>query len=117
MPLVFAGVCSHAPGITGRVDRADPTLRDAFYENLDRMRVAIEDSKPDAIMIVAAEHFANFFMNNMPAFCMGMAGRYEGPIEDEKWLGIAHHSVPGAPAATIWIACEWRLKIQNPMPS
>ena len=24
MPLVFAGVCSHAPGITGRSERADP---------------------------------------------------------------------------------------------
>ena len=31
-----------------------------------------------------AEHFANFFMNNMPAFAMGMADRYEGPIEDPR---------------------------------
>ena len=28
MSLVFAGVCSHAPGITGRRDMADPELRD-----------------------------------------------------------------------------------------
>ena len=28
MSLVFAGVCSHAPGIVGRKDRADPVLRD-----------------------------------------------------------------------------------------
>jgi 2,3-dihydroxyphenylpropionate 1,2-dioxygenase len=31
MSLVFAGVCSHAPGITGRRERADPKVRDAFY--------------------------------------------------------------------------------------
>ena len=31
MPLVYAGVCSHAPGITGRADQADPEVRDAFY--------------------------------------------------------------------------------------
>ncbi len=34
MSLVFAGVCSHAPGITGRKDRADPVVRDAFYAAL-----------------------------------------------------------------------------------
>ena len=27
-------------------------------------------------------------MNNMPAFAIGMADPYEGPIEDEAWLGI-----------------------------
>ena len=35
MSLVFAGVCSHAPGITGRAQRADPALRDAFYAGSD----------------------------------------------------------------------------------
>jgi len=33
--------------------------------------------------VVAAEHFGNFFMDNMPAYAMGMAEQYEGPIEDE----------------------------------
>ena len=45
MPLVFAGVCSHAPGITGRADRADPDLRDGLYAGFDRMRQAIEESE------------------------------------------------------------------------
>ena len=88
MPLVFAGVCSHAPGITGRAERADPALRDAFYAAFDRMRQALEEARPDALVVIAAEHFANFFMNNMPAFAMGMADHYEGPIEDETWIAI-----------------------------
>ena len=73
MSLVFAGVCSHAPGITGRAKLADPKLRDDLYASYDRMRERIEATKPDALIVVAAEHFANFFMNNMPAYCMGMA--------------------------------------------
>ena len=97
MPLVFAGVCSHAPGITGRSERADPDVRDRLYDNFDRMRRAIEDSGAEALVVVGAEHFANFFMNNMPAFCMGMADRYEGPIEDEEWLAIDHADIPGNP--------------------
>ena len=97
MSLVFAGVCSHAPGITGRKERADPVVRDAFYAAYDRMRVALEASRPDALVVIGAEHFANFFMNNMPSLCVGMGEVYEGPIEDEQWLGIKRSKVPGAP--------------------
>ena len=65
-----------------------------FYAAYGQMRAALEATRPDALVVVAAEHFANFFMNNMPAFAMGMADHYEGPIEDEAWLGIerAPHS-------------------------
>ena len=95
MSLVFAGICSHAPGITGRADRADPKLREGLCTNFEKMRQGLEKSGAEALVVVAAEHFANFFMDNMPAFCMGMADYYEGPIEDEKWLGIKHHRIPG----------------------
>ena len=95
MPLVFAGVCSHAPGITGRSDQADPDTRDRFYSAFDSMRDSLEASRPDALVVIAAEHFANFFMNNMPAFAIGMADHYNGPIEDPGWLGIDATRVPG----------------------
>ncbi|WP_428101344.1 extradiol ring-cleavage dioxygenase [Candidatus Rariloculus sp.] len=95
MSLVFAGVCSHAPGITGRAGRADPEIRDAFYGKLGELRERLEAANPDVIIVVAAEHFANFFMNNMPAYCMGLADEYEGPIEDEDWLAIKRTVVPG----------------------
>ncbi|MFK7730594.1 MAG: hypothetical protein AB8B48_03145 [Pseudomonadales bacterium] len=95
MSLVFAGICSHAPGITGRKHMADPDDADTFYAAFDQMRVELEASKPDALIVIAAEHFANFFMNNMPSYCMGMAENYYGPIEDPDWLGIARTTVPG----------------------
>jgi 2,3-dihydroxyphenylpropionate 1,2-dioxygenase len=95
MSLVFAGVCSHAPGITGRAERADPKVRDAFYAKLGELRERLEATRPDTLVVIAAEHFANFFMNNMPAYCMGMAEAYEGPIEDEAWLAIKRTRVPG----------------------
>lgn len=97
MALVFAGICSHAPGITGRADRADPELKDGLYAAMDRLRLAMEASKPDALIVIAAEHFANFFMDNMPAYAIGMGEEYEGPIEDPDWLNIPHTKIPGAP--------------------
>jgi len=97
MSLVFAGVCSHAPGITGRKDMADPLIRDGLYAGFERMRQAIEATNPDALMIIAAEHFGNFFFDNMPPFAMGMGADYEGPVEDEEWLKIKRRKVPGCP--------------------
>ena len=95
MPLVYAGVCSHAPGITGRSDQADPEVRDAFYASFSQMRDDIVASGAEAIVVIAAEHFANFFMNNMPSFAIGMADFYDGPIEDPAWLGIDSFRAPG----------------------
>jgi aromatic ring-opening dioxygenase catalytic subunit (LigB family) len=97
MTLVYAGVCSHAPGITGRAELVqNKGLRDEFYAALDEERRQIEAAKPAAIIVIAAEHFANFFMNNMPAYCIGVGEKHHGPIEDPGWLRIERREVPGA---------------------
>jgi 2,3-dihydroxyphenylpropionate 1,2-dioxygenase len=74
---------------------ADPALREPFYAAYHRMREQLMATRPDALVVIGAEHFANFFMNNMPSFAIGMADRYSGPIEDPGWLGIARTSIPG----------------------
>ena len=81
MSLVFAGVCSHAPGITGRAHLADPALQGRLPRRVPRAWARqLRAAQPDALIVVAAEHFANFFMNNMPAYAIGMADHYEGPV-------------------------------------
>lgn len=95
MSLVFAAICSHAPGITGREDMAAPEVREPLYAAFHGLQGQLAAATPDAIMIVAAEHFANFFMNNMPCFAVGMSDRYHGPIEDPAWLRIARTTIPG----------------------
>jgi len=95
MSLVFAAICSHAPGITGRAHLAEPAKKDALHAELYRLGESLRASRPDAIVVVGAEHFANFFMDNMPAYAMGMADHYDGPIEDPAWLGIARTRIPG----------------------
>ena len=107
MSLVYSGVLSHAPGITGRAHLVENTAkRDEFYARLDQQRQEIVSSGAEALIVIAAEHFANFFMNNMPAFCIGIGESYEGPIEDPAWLGIDKTNVPGAPDVGRRIAIE-----------
>jgi len=95
MGLVFAAICSHAPGITGRAHLADPAKKDALHAELYRLGETLRATRPDALVVVGAEHFANFFMDNMPAYAIGMAEHYEGPIEDPAWLGISRTRIPG----------------------
>lgn len=59
------------------------------------MRKCIEALSPDALFVISAEHFANFFADNMPAYAIGMADHYDGPIEDPDWLGVPKTRVPG----------------------
>jgi 2,3-dihydroxyphenylpropionate 1,2-dioxygenase len=106
MSLVFAAICSHAPGITGRAHLADPAKKDALHAELHRLGESLRAARPDAIVVVAAEHFANFFMDNMPAYAIGMAEHYEGPIEDPAWLGIARTRIPGNAALSQRLIAE-----------
>ena len=98
MSLVYCGVLSHGPGITGRAHLVENTAaRDALYAALAVQRQEIQDSGAEALIVVAAEHFANFFMDNMPAFCIGIGDKHEGPIEDPDWLAIPRTTIPGHP--------------------
>ena len=95
MSLVYAGICCHAPGITNRPQTADPSDLSELKKHFEILREEIEATAPDALVIISAEHFGNFFNDNMPAYAIGMANYYEGPIEDPAWLGIPKVRVPG----------------------
>jgi hypothetical protein len=93
--IVYAGISCHAPGITNRPEKADPEVLRGLKVAFEEQRMAIEKSNADALFVISAEHFANFFNNNMPAYSIGMASYYDGPIEDPEWLGIPKTRVPG----------------------
>ena len=54
MSLVFAAVCSHAPGITGRAHLADPAQKDALHAELHRLGETLREARPDAMIVIAA---------------------------------------------------------------
>ena len=93
--LVFAGAISHAPGIAAFRDAANASQRDQFFEAANFLRGQIKSAAPDLLLVVAPDHFSNFFVDNMPAACVTLNEAYEGPVED--WLGISHLSIPGNP--------------------
>jgi aromatic ring-opening dioxygenase catalytic subunit (LigB family) len=101
MPLVFAAAMSHAPGITAWPDAPPVEQREAVWGAFGAIRTGLEAAKPDALIVLTSEHWANFFLDHIGAFCVGKADAFTGPIE--PWLNIAKTSIPGAPdlAATL----------------
>lgn len=98
MPLVFTAAANHAPGITARREAATERQREIFFGAYRKLQQELAAARLDALVIVSAEHFSNFFLNNMPAFCVGLAAGYHGPVEDEPFLKIPKCVVPGAAA-------------------
>lgn len=95
MSLVYAGISCHAPGITNRPEKAEPSILAELKSAFKQLRCDIEEVDADVLFIISAEHFANFFTDNMPTFSIGMADYYDGPVEDPEWLGISKTRIPG----------------------
>jgi len=93
MPIVFACAASHAPGMTAWTEAAPKPQAENFLGHYRRLGERLAEAKPDAIVALTVEHWANFFLNSMPTLCIGRAAHYDGPVEE--WLRIPKARVPG----------------------
>ncbi|HWP29058.1 MAG TPA: hypothetical protein VNM50_05905 [Chloroflexota bacterium] len=91
--VAAAILCSHAPGIAAFPAPEEPKAR--VYQAFATAREVLAASRPDVILAVSCEHFVNFFVDNFPAFCIGVGESSRGPVED--MLGIPQRDVPGHP--------------------
>ena len=95
MSIAYACAVSHAPGIVAWADRAPIDQRNALYGGFDKLRSEIAAAKLDQIILFTSEHWANFFLDHISAFCIGRGAHFKGPIE--PWLKIQGARIPGAP--------------------
>src|SRR6516164_1308116 len=95
MPISFACAASHAPGITAWSEAAPPAQKERVYGAFDALRARLDASGTETLVLLTSEHWANFFLDHMGAFCVGRAASYRGPIE--PWLQIDKAEVKGDP--------------------
>jgi len=95
MPIVFACAASHAPGITAWTEAAPKEQAETFLRHYREIGERLAAADPDVIVAITVEHWANFFLNNMPSFCIGRAQHYDGPVEE--WLKIPQQRIAGDP--------------------
>lgn len=93
MSIAYACAASHAPGMTAWADAAPKQARENIYAAYDRLRRELAAASPDVVVLIFPEHWTNFFLDNMPSFCIGRADSYRGPVE--PWLKVPKSEVPG----------------------
>ena len=93
--LVGAFAASHGPLIAREWDRLAPATRKiidtAFTEMGDRLKAL----KPDVLVILSPDHWVNFFIDNLPSFCIGIGEEHDGPPEPFMKAVFPHDTLPG----------------------
>jgi len=95
MPITFAAAVSHVPGMTAWAEAAPVAQKDRVYGAFDRLRRDLDASAADTLIVLTSEHWANFFLDHIGAFCVGRAESYRGPVE--PWLKIEQSEIKGDP--------------------
>lgn len=96
MARIIAGLGSpHAPAIGAAVDRGDQntTYWKPLFDGYQPMREWLQREKPDVVILFSNDHFTSFFLDFIPTFAIGVAGRHE--IADEGWGKRKLPEVPG----------------------
>ena len=96
MTISFACATSHAPGMTAWADAAPPAQKERIHGGFDRLRRELDASATEVLILLTSEHWANFFLDHIGAFCVGRAASYRGPIE--PWLKVDKAEIKGDPA-------------------
>lgn len=82
---------THKPVIYWFNDAPPANDRASVLESFDRLRKRLDEAKPDSIIVIANDHVDNFFVENMPSFCIGMSNKAEGPFAIEQEHGIPRY--------------------------
>jgi hypothetical protein len=93
--IVLAYCSSHAPMMSAARDSAPEDQRRRFFHALDSIRELAQERDVQACVVLANEHFTNFFLENFPQICVGVGERNWGPTE--AWLPIDKAWIPGHP--------------------
>ena len=76
--IVAAFGVSHAAFMVRAWDQASPAQRAAVGGGYKAMSARLRAARPDVVLLVASDHFRSFFLDHMPAFCLGVGTRSVG---------------------------------------
>jgi aromatic ring-opening dioxygenase catalytic subunit (LigB family) len=94
--FVGAFAASHAPNLGRYWDEFPAPLRERLARAYRAVGARIEAVRPDVLIVVSPDHWVNFFLDNLPAVCIGVGEENDGP--PEPFMQAFQRLVPGAPA-------------------
>ena len=97
--LVLGIATTHIAAIVRNPQIAPPDEAARFRAGFETLADALTRAAPDALVVISPDHVNRFFLDNMPAFCIGLRESFEGPAEEGT--GIPRRRVTGhVPLAT-----------------
>lgn len=90
---IVAGMAAiHAPMMANAPELAPAAQRERVFGAFRALGASLREARPDLLLVVANDHFNNFFLDNMPAFCLGIGEAGEGPME--WWMPLQRRRIP-----------------------
>ena len=79
--LVAAIGVPHSPHYPSQYPKDGP---DSTSQTYRAVKAHLDAAKPDAIVVIANDHFNTFFLNNFPTFAIGVAETSSGPNDQTR---------------------------------
>lgn len=97
--IVAAMASTHTPGLLGWFGDAPEDQQQMALKSFAAMRRALQEAKPDVIIIFANDHLLNWPINNTPEYTVGIAESHSGPADwYQPWLAREDkYHMPGHP--------------------
>ncbi len=94
--LAIGLATSHLSAITRTPEQEDTPQIAKFRAGFRTLSTALHDAQTDVAIILSPDHINRFFLDNMPAFCIGLFEAFKGPAEHNT--GMPDREVPSDPA-------------------
>ena len=95
--LVGSFAAGHAPNVARLWDSMAIESREWLTTHYDEMGRRLKALDPDVLIIHSTDHWVNFFLDNIPAFCVGIGEDHGGPPEPFMKPVFPHESLCGHP--------------------
>ncbi len=93
--FVGSFAASHGPNIARNWDTLKDETRDWVATRFGDLGNRLKAARPDVLVIHSTDHWVNFFLDVMPAFCIGIGAEHEGPPEPFMKPVYPHETLPG----------------------
>jgi aromatic ring-opening dioxygenase catalytic subunit (LigB family) len=93
--LVGVFAATHGPLIAREWERLPSAVRERLTASFDELGRRLRASRPEILIVVSPDHWVNFFINNLPAVCIGIGAEHDGPPEAFMKPVFPHRTLTG----------------------
>src|SRR5581483_11688536 len=86
----------HTPNLVNTWDKAGQAICDETRAAFNEMGRRIRAAGATTLLTISNDHFNNFFLNNLPAYAIGVGDSWTGPEDDLRYEGPPV-KIPGNP--------------------